>query len=227
MADAEELQDPLKPLDRILSSDPRHRGSLCALENLHSSLDQIRVHAGVPLHVRQLFETAKNLSLHSWFVFRFHPIAKLLGYASLERALKERAAREDGVEVDAVRKTLHPLMARAVASGWLKSEGFESVRRSARVQLRDEQMFGMIQSGTIDEQGVEAPEISEAAILERATQMDYVIRIAESIPYIRNHIAHGGRLLDGGSVVTLRVVAEAINQLFDRSKSTNVNSSAS
>ena len=50
-----------------------------------------------------------------------HPVAKLLGYASLERALKERAAREDGVHVDAVLKTLDPLMARAVNSGWLKS----------------------------------------------------------------------------------------------------------
>ena len=46
--------------------------------------------------------------------------------------------------------------------------------------------------------------------------MDYVIRLAESIPYIRNHIAHGGRLLDGGSVVTLRVVADTINQLFEK-----------
>src|SRR5882757_2288902 len=102
MTDAEDSQDPLKPLDRILSSDPRHHGSLCALEKLHGSLDEIRVHAGVPLHVRQLFETAKNLALHSWFVFRFHPVAKLMGYASLERALKERVACEDGLQVDAV-----------------------------------------------------------------------------------------------------------------------------
>jgi len=214
MTDAEDLQDPLKPLDRIFGSDPRHRGSLSALEKLHGSLDEIRVHAGVPLHVRQLFETAKNLSLYSWFVFRFHPVAKLIGYASLERALKERAAREDAGHVDTVRKTLHPLMDRAVEGGWLKSEQFEVVRRTARVQLRDEQTFRMIQSGEIGEDGVESADITEAEVLERAAQMDYVIRIADSIPYIRNHIAHGGPLLDAGSVATLRVIAEAINQLF-------------
>lgn len=214
MADEERLQDPLKPLDQILSPDPRYRGSLWTLEKLHASIDEIQVHAGVPLHVRQLFETAKNLSLHAWFVFRFHPVAKLMGYASLERALKERAAREDGVQIDAIRTTLKPLMLRAVKSGWLKSERFEAVRRSAHVQLRDEQTLRMIEFGEIDVEGVESPDILEADILERAAQMDYVIRIAESIPYIRNHIAHGGPSLDGGSVVTLRVVAEAINQLF-------------
>ena len=45
--------------------------------------------------------------------------------------------------------------------------------------------------------------------------MVYVIRIAESIPYIRNHIAHGGALLDPSSIATLCVIAEAINQLFE------------
>lgn len=215
MARPDELQDPLKPLDRIFSSDPRHSGSLSALEKLHGSLEGVRVHTGVPLHVRQLFETAKNLSLYSWFAFRFHPVAKLIAYASLERALRERAAREDAVHVDKVRDTLRPLMTRAVESGWLKSERFELVRRTARVQLRDEQTLRMIQSGEIGEEGVELPDVAEAEVLGRAAQMDYVIRIAESIPYIRNHIAHGGTLLDPGSIATLRVIAEAINQLFE------------
>jgi hypothetical protein len=218
MSDIGDLQDPLKPLDQILTADPRYQGSVGVLERMHGSLDAIQLHPGVPLHVRQLFETAKNLSLYSWFVFRFHPISKLMGYASLERALKERAAREDGVHVDTVRKTLHPLMARAVNSRWLRSERFEVVRRTAHAQLREKQTLQMIQSGEIGEDPVESPEIGEAEILERAAQIDYVIRIAESIPYIRNHIAHGGPMLDAGSVATLRVIAAAINQLFEEPK---------
>jgi hypothetical protein len=199
-----------------MQPDPRHDGSFGGtLAGNHAKLNAIKLHVGVPLHVRQLFETAKNLSLYSWFVFRFHPVAKLLGYASLERALKERAARQDGVHVDAVLKTLHPLMARAVNSGWLKSEQFEVVRRSAQVQLRDEQTFRMIQTEGFSEQPVESPEIAEADILERAAQMDYVTRIAGSIPYIRNQIAHGSPMLDSGSVATLRIIGEAINQLFE------------
>lgn len=210
-----DVKDPLKPVDWITQPDPRHDGSRGTLELLHANLNGIQLHAGVPMHVRQLFETAKNLSLYSWFVYRFHPIAQLIGYASLERALKERVAHERRIETDTVRETLSPLMELAATRGWLKNERFEAARRAAQMQLRDEQTVRMIQSGQIGEEPVESPEIEEADILSRAAQLDYVVRIAESMPYIRNHIAHGGPALHGGSAVTLRVVAEAINQLFE------------
>lgn len=210
-----DIDDPLKALDRITQPDPRYNGSAGTIELLHANLAGTCLHGGVPKHVRQLFETAKNLSLYSWFVYRFHPIAQLFGYASLERALKERVAAERGVEPDSVRQTLRPLMDLAASKGWLKSEGFEVVRRAAHVQLQDEQMFRMIQSGQIGEEPVETPDIEAADILSRAAELDYVVRIAESMPYIRNHIAHGGPALHGGSAVTLNVIAEAINQLFE------------
>jgi len=204
-----------------MTSDPRYEGSLCALERRHADLDGISLHAGVPIHVRQLFETAKNLSLYSWFVYRFHSVAQLIGYASLERALKERVARERGLDVERIRDTLRPLMDLATEKGWLKSERFEGVRRRARVQLEQEQTIRMIRSGEIGGEPVESPEIPEADILTRAAELDYVVRVAESMPYIRNHLAHGGRMLDGGSAGTLRVVSEAINQLFEESENTS------
>lgn len=205
-----DVKDSLKPLDCITEPYPRYLGSPEKLQNLHETLDAIRLHRGVSLHVRQLFETAKNLSLYSWYVYRFHPIAQLFGYACLERALRERLARERGLDVENIRETLRPLMDLAVKQGWLKSESFQVARRVAQVQLRDEQTFRMIQSGLIGE----SPEIAEADILARASQLDYVLRIAESMPYVRNHIAHGGPVLHDGSAVTLRVISEAINQLF-------------
>jgi hypothetical protein len=160
-----DIDDPLKALDRITQPDPRYDGSAGTLAGLHADLNSIRLHVGVPKHVRQLFETAKNLSLYSWFVYRFHPIAQLIGYASLERALKERVAGERRVEPDAVRETLRPLMDLAASKGWLKNDRFEVVRRAAHVQLKDEQTFQMIQSGEIGEEPVESPDIQAADIL--------------------------------------------------------------
>lgn len=209
------VQDPLKPLDQVMMSDPRHRGSLYSLEKLHAELEKIRLHSGVSLHVRQLFETAKNLSLYSWHVCRFHPIAQLIGYASLERALRERLARERGVDVDTVRETFRPLMDLAATKEWRKNERFDAVRRTAHVQLKDEQTFRMLRFGEIGDEPVESPDIPEADILSRAAQLDYVVGIAESMPSVRNYIAHGGRILHGGSAATLRILAEAINQLFE------------
>ena len=68
----------------------------------------------------------------------------------------------------------------------------ELVRRTSRVQLRDDRTFRMLQPGEIDEGRVDSSDIAEAEVLERAAQMDCLIRIADLIPYIRNHIAHGG-----------------------------------
>jgi hypothetical protein len=84
------------------------------------------------------------------------------------------------------------------------------------LQLKDEQTFRMIQTGQIGEEPVESPDIEEADILSRAAQLDYVVRIAESMPYIRNHIAHGGQILHGGSAVTLKVIAEATTSCLKR-----------
>jgi hypothetical protein len=215
MSRSQELQDPLKPFDRIMQPDPRHDGSLGTLGGLHAKLDTIRLHAGVPLHVRHLFETGKNLSLYSWFAYRFHPVAQLIGYASLERALKERLARERGADVDAIRVRFSDLMNRAVKEGWLKSERFDVAHHIARAQLREEQTRRMITSGQIGEELVESLEMEEADVLSRAAELDFVDRLAKNVPYIRNHIAHGGPILDGTSASTLRLVAEAINQLFE------------
>lgn len=210
-----DVQDPMKPFDRITQPDPRHDGSFGSLQSRHADLNTIGLHAGVPLHVLQLFETAKNLSLYSWFVFRFHPIAQLIGYASLERALKERLARERGADVDTIRVRFSDLMNRAVKEGWLKSERFDVAHHIARAQLREEQTRRMITTGQIGEEPVESSEIEEADVLSRAAELDFVDRLAKNVPYIRNHIAHGGPILDGTSAATLRLVAEAINQLFE------------
>lgn len=79
----------------------------------------------------------------------------------------------------------------AATNGWLKNERFESAWRAAHVQLRDEQTPEMIQSDQIGEEPFESPPIEEADILSRAAQLDYVVRIAAAMPYIRNHIARG------------------------------------
>ena len=63
---------------------------LCTLEEMHQLLDDIVLNDEVPDDVYQLFETAKNLSLYSWFMYRFHQVAELMSYTALEMALRHR-----------------------------------------------------------------------------------------------------------------------------------------
>lgn len=211
----EPVQDPLKPLEQVMESDPRFRGSQFALQQQHAELSQIQLLKCVPLDVRQLFETAKNVSLYSWFVYRFHQVAELVAYTALERALKDRMAHEQGVKADNVRGKLSHLLKTAARNGWLKSEKFTATKYLAQRQLEQEQLMRMIQENKIGDQPVEIPDIPEAKIDARAVQLNYVEMLARGLPHLRNHLAHGGPLLHPDSASTLRIVAEAINQLFE------------
>jgi hypothetical protein len=214
------VQDPLKPFDEILLPDPRHRGAgvpglTLTLERLHAALADIQLHEGVPMEVRQRMETAKNVSLYSWFVYRLDDVARMTGYQAFEQALRLRVAKEWGVEVEAVKAPLWRLLDLADEHKWLRSEHFSVVIRRVRANLREEQVHEAIRNGTVVD-GQELPPITEEAVLERAKQSDYVKTWKDSLRHLRNHLAHGGSLQSGKSAVgSLRTVAEAINQLFE------------
>jgi hypothetical protein len=216
----ERVQDPLKPLEQVMESDPRFQGSQFAMQQQHAELSQIQLIECVPLDVRQLFETAKNVSLYSWFVYRFHQVAELVAYTALERALKDRIAHEQGVNADNIRGNLSSLLKRAARNNWLKSEKFTATKYFARRQLEQEQFMQMIQENRFGDEPIEVPDIPEAKIDARAAKLNFVEILATGIPHLRNHLAHGGPLLHPDSASTLRVVAEAINQLFETSGTT-------
>jgi hypothetical protein len=108
----EEIEDPLKALAEVGEPDPRQALMGIGLNGIHAALSALVLGARVPLNVRQL--NAKNVALYSWFVYRFHQVAELVGYSALELALKEwagfgewravhsgcYAARRTGAETD-------------------------------------------------------------------------------------------------------------------------------
>jgi len=86
------IDDPLKSLVEVMHPDPRRSNIVGTLQDEHDDLASIRLNDGVPLVVAQLFETAKNVSLYSWFVYRFHPVSELVAFSALELALNLRKA---------------------------------------------------------------------------------------------------------------------------------------
>jgi hypothetical protein len=73
-----EIEDPLKPLSEICQPDPRHAMLGISLQAIHVALLESQITDRAPANVRQLFETAKNVALYSWFVFRFHQVNELV-----------------------------------------------------------------------------------------------------------------------------------------------------
>src|SRR4051812_43482451 len=60
------------------------------LEDHYRAVCELLLHRGVPRDVGIHFETAKNLYLYAWFVYRFFAVAEHHALTGLEFALRER-----------------------------------------------------------------------------------------------------------------------------------------
>jgi hypothetical protein len=210
-----EIEDPLKAFAEIHEPDPRQVNFLGDLSDNHAMLSSIVLHDEVPANVRQLFETAKNVSLYSWFVYRFHQVAEGVAYSALEMALRERGGFVEWAGPNApTAPGLKDLLRTARSENWLRSEEFSSARRMAIEQARADRVLLGIESG----EDFEINDPTEEEICAAMSKIDYIEFLIEHAPMMRNRLAHGSSMLSPRSPITLSIVAEAINQLFGRAQ---------
>lgn len=195
--------DLLRTPENICEPDPRQKHFLTfdrqiTLLDYYADISEIKLNEHVPDEVRIHFETAKNLALYSWFVYRFAPVAELQAYSSVEFALKEKAK-----QCNKYRKKhrLQSLLILAIKEEWIKDKNFPSYMRIEKA--RSEYMTQMYEFSGI------APYQQEKENLQK-----YCRIICESFPYLRNTLAHGSPSLHGNAERALVICGELINQLF-------------
>jgi hypothetical protein len=133
VSNKEDIQDPLKPLDKVCEPDERQKYFAYGLADYHARLSDLALDQSVPAEVRQLFETAKNLSLYSWFVYRFHQASELIAFSALEMALRAKYSLENpGSPSRSRAQGLYWLLRHAKEERWIANEGFPSLYESAR-----------------------------------------------------------------------------------------------
>ncbi len=212
-----DVEDPLKPLNQIYEPDERQQFLPATLEQRHRALSEITLNDSAPLQVRQLFETAKNLSLYSWFAYRFHQVSELISFTAVEMALRERFLAENPPQADSVQRapSLFQLMRHAKDKKWITNDGFPSLYERARHFAAHNKAVNMSQEHDFEEEPImpiEEPSEEEAAA--EMANMDMVKAITDNAHKIRNSLAHGSSILHPGSVTTLRTNAEVINQIY-------------
>lgn len=208
----DEIQDPLKPFNEICLADERQKHFLGSLEDNHSYLSSIILNDTVPLDVRQLFETAKNLSLYSWFAYRFHQVSELISYSALEMALREKYKKEYPGRKSPM---LAGLLQHAKKHGWIRNEDFSNRDRIALSNAEQKKMYEVIESGVLKEgESVPVEEPTKEEINEAFESLDLVTGIVESSAKLRNALAHGSNMLHPNSISTLAITAEAINSIY-------------
>src|SRR5438309_10969287 len=84
--------DPRNTVFVIL--DPEKGERPLEISDQHESIARFSLNKGVPEEIILQFETAKNLYLYAWFVYRFYPVCEHHALTCLELALRKRYERE-------------------------------------------------------------------------------------------------------------------------------------
>lgn len=222
--------EKLRPIAFICEPDPRNTlfvkidpttGSVRQIElrDHHEAIEALSLHAGVPEDIARQFETARNLYLYAWFVYRFYTVAEQHSLACLELALRERLKLEISagkISYQGKRPTLRPLLKYAVAQGLIRNEGFAIWRNrgavNSRARVETEKTREMIEKNlneiTWDD--------SEVEITPEDLNWDYVAALVDVLPKLRNNYAHGSTHLHNLSLMSIQIVCEAVNQLYQR-----------
>ena len=203
-----ENPDGLKSIEEVFVSDPRHKSFVVydeikrndrplEINDLYLDLQEFILNPNVPEKVKTHFDTARNLYLYSWFVYRFYPVAELQAYASLEFALKEKFKKEKLRTPIGLRL----LLKNALKKDWIRDEG---IRHYNRIDKRRNEYKTLVQDVYDFEQ-------------ERANKQntnEYVKILVDALPSLRNTMAHGSSYLTNRVYLTFEICCDLINQLY-------------
>lgn len=190
------------------------------INNQYEAIACFELNDAVPKDVAIHFETAKNLYLYAWFIYRFYPVAEQQALVSLEFALRERFP--DFVVSEKKRRPksggpgLRMLLDHAIKNGSVRNDMFAARERWAwrRAEMRHsfEEMQEMISAG------IECMEVdsSDVVVTQDDLDCDWLGIFRETIPEIRNNYAHGSAHLMPTGLHTFEMVVELINQLYPK-----------
>ena len=184
----------------------------CAISTLNLNTD-------VPEAIVHHFETAKNVLLYAWFVYRFHMVAEQYVLTTLEFALRERVSHENYIKVASDRLPgLKWMLTTARKEGWISSKQFDPGRELAQQKAEFRHSLKMIRR--MEELGLREMEydLSAVEIAEEDLAHNWIEQFESDLPSLRNMHAHGTKSLYPTVFTTFRIVHNLIEQLFPVNK---------
>lgn len=208
------MRQPLKQLNEIFDADPRSASFVRfdaigrhpkTIEDHYEDIAAIRLSEGVPPAIRDEFDTIRNLYLYSWYVYDFSVAADQYAYALIEKTIKEKCrCSELPLKGSEGLKTLLKL---SIRNGWLTNAAFDFITELTATEI------------VPDVSGTEPPSLVTTPRY-RPSDTDYCESLVESLPYLRNKVAHGdaGLGFPSSTLGTIRICACIANALFPNSR---------
>jgi len=225
MTETDHRCDFLKPLDSIGEPDTRNAGQMPSflgggerkVNYFHERISKYELDADISVEIRVQFETAKNLYLYSWFVFRFFNVAEHQAYITLELGLKELFKDElpDKYKDRFGNTSMKKLLQYAVDMEYIQNGDFtiQKCRSYSRAKARYEQ--GKI--AEMDEKGLSEIVLDDSEIeVLPSDNVEYLEILLKTIPQLRNHYAHGSTSLSESVLHAFEIVSELLNAAYGR-----------
>src|ERR1039458_3375162 len=195
----EQTFDPerLRPIECVGEADPRNlifalidpTGSCrpMTLADRHAEIAECVLHEGVQEDVRIQFETAKNIYLYSWFVYRFFTVAEHHSYTCLELALRERLKTEIASgKFGSKMPTLRSLLRCAVDYKLIRNEAFANWRNRGELNSRHRAEMEALRKMSENNLEILAFDYSTVQITEDDLDWDYANKLVDTLPVLRN-----------------------------------------
>lgn len=217
----------LRTPSNALACDPRTQylvkvredgqSSRLLLDDQYQVISRFTLSLKVPEDIRISFETAKNLYLYSWFVYRFYPIAEQNALTTLELALRIKFPDyvEDYSRTHKNRKPgLKILLQHAANEKQIRNESFPNRTVWATELARERLSLKAIES--MQRLGLTEFEYDDSKVspTDEDLSYDWLSLFIEHIPKIRNNYAHGSIDLNHSVLRTFDISCSMIEQLF-------------
>ena len=218
LSTAENLRSPVtaaEPDPRIAMLAGQTQPSLAAH---HLDIEAIQLTVDVPEAVAIQFETARNLFLYAWHVYRFFPVAQSQALFTLEFGLRVRLPNKLPKRYQRPwqpQPMLAGLLAYAIDQGLISNEGFRRWHRAAEGRARERRSMEILQ--TMIDQHLETMAFDENEPVKPTPEdqsWDLVQILRKSLPSLRNELAHGSSMLTNQVLGTIELVAEILSQIY-------------
>ncbi len=165
------------------------------------------------------FDTARNVLIYAWFVYRFHAVAEQQALTSLEFALQERMESGRYATPAPRSEKLRGLSDRLRAAreqGLLDNARLPRAADWALERARHRFQFEQIERMT--RLGLSSIEVDDSHVQASPEdlQHDRIEAFILYLPKVRNMYAHGSEMLHPTVYRTFEIVRDLIDQLFSK-----------
>jgi len=209
------------PINMGATDIRNHYFGVTSAETLFNEIAQFELGVSVPKDIVTQYDTARNLYVYGFHVYRFYNIAQQQLYSVLELAIKDCIGEEElktyikskqrngrgprpGLSIYMQYLREHKLIVNSDFPRWHKRNRIEAenVYRDKIYKLMDEQK--------LEEYSWDESEIDES---QYNVKWDYVAMLCKHLPGMRNSFAHGSKQLNNDVLPYFEDISIIINKI--------------